>query len=130
MSAAVDTRLVRLGSLLAAVAVGAGASGAHGALHDHLVATGHLDHWRTAVEYHLVHAVALVALAFVVRRGGNRARWAWRLLCVGVVLFSGSLYVLAATDTRWLGAITPLGGVSFIGGWILLALAPWNECQE
>ena len=79
-----------------------------------------LDAWNKAVLYHLVHAIALLALACypAINRG------AWWLLLIGIFLFSGSLYVMALTNLRWLGAITPLGGICFLGGWAWLIIAP------
>lgn len=95
--------------------VALGAFGAHG-LHDRLVANDRLDVWQTAVLYHLVHSVAALAALTVCR-----AAAVWWL--AGVAVFSGSLYLLALTDTGWLGAVTPLGGVAFLIGWTVLGLA-------
>jgi uncharacterized membrane protein YgdD (TMEM256/DUF423 family) len=72
------------------------------------------------VLYHLGHAVALVALAL--HGAGNRT--ACYLLIAGIVVFSGSLYLLAITNVRWLGAITPIGGLCFLAGWAWLIIAP------
>lgn len=110
-------RLWFLGALLAALAVLLGAFGAHG-LEDR-VSEARLDTWATATHYHLVHAVALLVLAAHPRP----PRLAARLLLAGIALFSGSLYLLVLTDTPVLGAITPLGGLCFIGGWLALAWA-------
>ena len=60
-------------------------------------------------------------------RGGKAASWAWRFTIAGILLFSGSLYVLAYTQVKWLGAVTPFGGLSFMLGWICLAVAKWRE---
>lgn len=79
-----------------------------------------MDAWNKAVLYHLVHAVALVALAL--HGAGNRATYF--LLAAGILLFSGSLYTMALTNVRWLGAITPLGGLCFLAGWAWLVIAP------
>lgn len=103
----------RITGLVGALAVGAGAFGAHG-LRD-LVTPERLQTWQTAAQYHLVHAVVLLVL--VAR--AEPARLAASFILAGVLLFSGSLYALVAFDQPWLGAITPLGGVSFIIGWIL-----------
>lgn len=111
--------LLRLGAVLCFLAVALGAFGAH-ALKATLQAGGMLDAWNKAVLYHLVHAVALVALALA--GAGNRT--AYFLLAAGIVLFSGSLYTMALTNVRWLGAITPLGGLCFLGGWAWLVIAP------
>jgi uncharacterized membrane protein YgdD (TMEM256/DUF423 family) len=111
--------LLRIAAALCFLAVGLGAFGAH-SLKGMLQANQMLDVWNKAVLYHLVHAVALVALALL--GAGNRA--AYLLIAAGIVLFSGSLYTMALTNTRWLGAITPLGGLCFLAGWVWLAIAP------
>ncbi len=104
---------IRLAAGLGLVGVGLGAFGAHG-LKARLAAFGTESFWETAVIYHLVHAVALLAIA---ERASAFVTWLW---VGGIGVFSGSLYVLALTDARWLGAITPIGGVSLIVGWALL----------
>ena len=111
--------LLRLASVFCFTAVALGAFGAH-ALKASLQASGMLDAWNKAVLYHLAHAVALVALAL--HGGGNRA--AYLLLAAGILLFSGSLYTMALTNVRWLGAITPLGGLCFLAGWVWLFISP------
>ena len=111
--------LLRIAGAFCFVAVALGAFGAH-ALKATLQENGMLDAWNKAVLYHLVHAVALVALAL--HGGGNRA--VYLLLAAGILLFSGSLYTMALTNVRWLGAITPLGGLCFLAGWIWLIIAP------
>lgn len=93
-------------------AVALGAFGAH-ALNERLVANDRLDVWQTAVLYHLVHVVAALAAL-----GRSRAAAAWWL--GGITIFSGSLYLLALTNVGMLGAITPIGGVAFLIGWLLL----------
>src|SRR5688572_7840475 len=115
-------RWAALGALSAALAVAAGAFGAH-ALRDRL-APAALAVFDTGVRYHLVHALALLALGL----GGRRlepvaARWVGILFTLGTVLFAGSLYALALGGPRALGAITPLGGVCFLAGWLLFARA-------
>lgn len=111
--------LLRIGAAFCFLAVALGAFGAH-ALKAKLEMSGMLDAWNKAVLYHLVHAVALVALAL--STAGNRATSF--LLGAGIVLFSGSLYLMALTNVRWLGAITPLGGLCFLAGWAWLVIAP------
>ena len=111
--------LLRIAATLCFLAVALGAFGAH-ALKATLQASGMLDAWNKAVLYHLVHAVALVALAL--HGGANRA--AYLLLVAGILLFSGSLHIMALTNVRWLGAITPLGGLCFLAGWAWLIIAP------
>ena len=113
------TTLFRLAAILCFLAVGLGAFGAH-ALKATLQESGMLDVWNKAVLYHLVHAVALIALAL--HGAGNRA--AYYLIVAGILFFSGSLYVMALTNVRWLGAITPIGGLCFLAGWAWLVISP------
>ena len=125
-----ETRLARgfllLGSLAAALAVVLGAFGAH-ALKARLGADL-LAVWCTAVEYHFYHALAMLAVGLLLLHYPAAAalRWAGFLFAAGLLLFSGSLYALALSGMRWLGAITPLGGLAFIGGWLLLAWGVWR----
>jgi uncharacterized membrane protein YgdD (TMEM256/DUF423 family) len=116
-----------LGSVLALLAVALGAFGAHG-LED-VIDDDLLSAFKTGVQYHMFHALGLLVLAIAAdKQGETKAlRWAARLLTIGIVLFSGSLYVMAVTDIRPLGAITPLGGVSFLAGWALLAKSFLNR---
>ena len=111
--------MFRIAATLCFLAVGLGAFGAHG-LKSTLEANGTLDAWNKAVLYHLAHAVALVALAL----HGAANRGALYLLLAGVVIFSGSLYVLAISNVRALGAVTPIGGLCFLAGWAWLIFAP------
>jgi uncharacterized membrane protein YgdD (TMEM256/DUF423 family) len=101
------------------LAVALGAFGAHG-LRGQL-GPGGLELWRTAALYHLVHAAALLAIALAADRlrAGRAVSW---MFAVGMVLFSGSLYLLALTGRTWLGAVTPLGGAAFLAGWLTLAV--------
>jgi len=117
-----DPFRLRLSALVGFLSIALGASGAHGSIHDRLVATGQLAHWETAVQYHLPHAVVLLLLTLLASTKPLMV-WAWRMFFVGILLFSGSLYVLAYTSTKWLGAITPLGGLSFMIGWVLIAMS-------
>ena len=97
-------------------AVAFGAFGAH-ALHSRFDALGTLSVWQTGVLYHLVHAVVLL----VISRWEPFPRLAFSLIFWGLALFSGSLYLLAVTKILWIGAITPLGGLGMLGGWLALA---------
>ena len=116
--------LLLAGALLAATGVALGAFGAH-ALRDTL-GPQRLGTWNTAVSYQMWHAVALVALsASAVPRLGL----AGGLLAAGTVLFSGSLYLLALTGARWLGPITPVGGLLMIGGWAATAWRCWGTSR-
>jgi uncharacterized membrane protein YgdD (TMEM256/DUF423 family) len=108
------------GALLAGLAVAAGAFGAH-TLRTTLSAE-RLSSWETAARYQIYHALALVLTGLFPALAPQRLlRIAAVLFLCGIVLFSGSLYVLAVTDRRWLGAITPFGGVAFLAGWVCLA---------
>jgi uncharacterized membrane protein YgdD (TMEM256/DUF423 family) len=114
-----STLFFRIAATLCFLAVALGAFGAH-ALRSTIEGHGLLDAWNKAVLYHFVHAIALFALALF----GTMNRGAWFLLFAGIILFSGSLYVMALTNVRWLGAITPLGGLCFLAGWTWLIIAP------
>jgi uncharacterized membrane protein YgdD (TMEM256/DUF423 family) len=117
-----DRLFFALGSASALVAVGAGAFGAHG-LRARL-APDLLAVFETAARYQMYHALALLAVAWAITRwpGAWPARAGW-LFLIGTVLFSGSLYALALSGVRWLGAVTPLGGAAFLAGWLCLFLA-------
>ena len=114
-----------LGSLSGLIAVTAGAFGAH-TLRDRTSAAL-LATFETGVRYQMYHALALLAVAWASTRWANSlttvAGW---LFVAGTLVFSGSLYALSLTGARWLGAITPLGGIALIGGWLCLALAAWR----
>ena len=117
-----DRLFFSLGSFSAFIAVAAGAFGAH-ALRGRLPADS-LAVFETAARYQMYHALALLAVAWASTRWSvNLSQWAGWLFTAGTVLFSGSLYLLALTGIRWLGAITPLGGVAFLAGWICLGLS-------
>jgi uncharacterized membrane protein YgdD (TMEM256/DUF423 family) len=121
-----DRLFFTLGALFGATAVAAGAFGAH-ALKARL-APDLLAVFDTAARYQMVHALALLAAAWAVSRWpGWRARAAGWCFVVGTLVFSGSLYALTLTGLRALGAITPVGGVLMIVGWLLLALAAWRR---
>jgi len=110
-----NSQAMRVAAVLGALGVALGAFGAHG-LKPLLVQNGTVEVWEKAVFYHFIHAVMLYVL------GSRRplAKGPWFSMLAGIVFFSGSLYLLAYTNIRWLGAITPIGGVSFIVGWIWL----------
>jgi uncharacterized membrane protein YgdD (TMEM256/DUF423 family) len=109
-----------LGCALAGLAVGLGAFGAHGLRN--VLSAEDLATFEVGVRYQMYHALALVAVAWASTRWESSAivvaGW---MFVAGIVLFSGSLYLLVITGPRWLGAITPLGGVAFLIGWALLA---------
>lgn len=110
-------------AIMLALAVCIGAFGAHG-LQARLDAYS-LGVYEKGVFYHFIHALGMLAVPLLVRAGlisGSAGNWAGWLLLVGIVLFSGSLYVLAITGERTLGAVTPFGGASFIAAWVTLAV--------
>jgi uncharacterized membrane protein YgdD (TMEM256/DUF423 family) len=111
--------VARIAAALCFLAVAFGAFGAHW-LKPMLEARGLADVWNKAVLYHFVHAIALFVLALV----GSTNRGAWWLLFAGIIIFSGSLYVMGLTGVRWLGAVTPIGGLCFLAGWAWLAISP------
>jgi uncharacterized membrane protein YgdD (TMEM256/DUF423 family) len=117
-----DRLFFSLGAGSALLSVAAGAFGAH-ALRSRL-SPEYLAVFETAARYQMYHALGLLAVAWDLSRWpGGTAQWAGWLFVVGTVLFSGSLYALALTGERWLGAITPLGGVAFLVGWLCLAFS-------
>ena len=109
----------RISAAFGFLAVALGAFGAHG-LKDLLTRNDTLAVWQTAALYHLLHSVAMLALA----SREPLCSWAWRLFAAGVVVFSGSLYALALSNVKVLGAITPIGGVCLLAGWLALMLKP------
>lgn len=116
-----------IASLLGGLAVALGAFGAHamrGRIAENLLAN-----YETGVKYHFYHALALVAVVVAIQRWPSSnlpviAGWAF---VIGVIIFSGSLYIMAFTGLRWLGAITPIGGVALIVGWVCLLLVAWRS---
>jgi uncharacterized membrane protein YgdD (TMEM256/DUF423 family) len=108
----------RVAAVVGMLAVALGAFGAHG-LKEVLARNDTAAIWQTAVFYHFIHAVML----FILAGRAPLAAGPWLSFFAGIVIFSGSLYLLAVTNLRWLGAITPFGGVSLIVGWIWLAVA-------
>jgi uncharacterized membrane protein YgdD (TMEM256/DUF423 family) len=120
-----DKLFTIFGAMLGALGVAAGAFGAHGLkgwLTPEMLAV-----FETGVRYHLIHALGLLAVAWASTRWASAViRTAGWLFVAGILLFSGSLYAMCLTGVRGLGAITPIGGVAFILGWILLAWGAWS----
>jgi uncharacterized membrane protein YgdD (TMEM256/DUF423 family) len=119
--------LLILTALSGFFSVALGAFGAHG-LKTH-VSEAMLSVYQTGVQYQMFHTLALLAVVSIIFKGVDSlwlkiASYSWLL---GILLFSGSLYLLALTGIKWLGAITPLGGLLFLVGWLSLALATWKE---
>ena len=116
-----------LASLLGGLGVALGAFGAHALAAR--VPTDLLTTYETGVRYQMYHVFALFAVVLAMTRwpDSNLPAIAGWLFVAGIVIFSGSLYVLVFSGQRWLGAITPIGGVAFIAGWILLAVVAWRS---
>ena len=123
----ITSRIIVCAGICGALGVVMGSFGAHG-LDTFLAARGmdqelivkRLDQFDVGVRYHLIHSLALLALASLTMGTPGCRRWVARLFLLGLILFSGSLYALVLTNTPVLGAITPLGGLSWIAGWLLL----------
>ena len=118
------SQIIQTAAIFGALAVIFGAFGAH-ALEELLVSTGRLDTFETAVNYHFYHTLALLLIGILYRLYPDKKRLAYSAIffIVGILIFSGSLYILCLSQVTWLGAITPLGGLSFIIGWVMLLLS-------
>ncbi len=114
-----------VGALAGALGVALGAFGAHGL--KSRVEPELLTVFETGVRYHMYHALALLAVGWAAGRwpGSGVEASGWLFAC-GIVIFSGSLYLMTLTGARWLGAITPIGGLAFIAGWTLLAISAFR----
>ncbi|HKL17929.1 MAG TPA: DUF423 domain-containing protein [Halalkalibaculum sp.] len=112
-----------LGSINALIAVMLGAFGAH-ALKNRLSADM-LEIFQTGVQYHFYHALGLLAVGIIAYHlpESGLLRWSGWLMLAGIIIFSGSLYILSTSGITWLGAITPIGGTAFIIAWLLLTIA-------
>lgn len=118
--------VLTIGAMTTFLGVALGAFGAHALrarLSEQLLGT-----WETAVQYHLVHALGLLVLGLTMLHSGPAPvlRWSAWFMLAGMVLFSGSLYMLCLSGVRWLGAITPLGGTALLVAWVLFGLAVWR----
>lgn len=119
--------LVIAAGLFGAVGVALGAFGAHG-LSTLLDANNHAGTYQTATQYLLVHTLALLFTAIAVQEWpGTLTRWAGYLFIIGILLFSGSLYLLSVLNLSILGAVAPFGGAALIAGWLALGLAAWRH---
>lgn len=111
-----------LGGILGALSVAIGAFGAHG-LEATLTANARVDTFETAVKYQFYHTLALILLGILMLNvQSNYFSYAGVSFLIGIVIFSGSLYTLSLTNFTWLGAITPIGGLAFIMGWVFMIL--------
>ncbi|MGE7183583.1 DUF423 domain-containing protein [Peribacillus sp. NPDC006672] len=114
-----------LGALNAFIAVALGAFGAHGL--EGKIPDKYLEIWKTAVQYQMFHAVGLLVLGLLAGKiSSPLINWSGWLMLIGIILFSGSLFVLSVTQIKVLGAITPLGGVSFLVAWVLMVIAAYK----
>jgi uncharacterized membrane protein YgdD (TMEM256/DUF423 family) len=115
-----------IASISGALSVGIGAFGAHG-LKKMLEGNNRLDTFETAVKYQFYHTLALLFLGLLLQQFSNKSlEWAGWCFVVGVIVFSGSLYALCLTNITKLGAVTPIGGLFLIAGWVLLAIGTFK----
>ncbi len=126
------TLFLKIAAILGAVAVAAGAFGAHGL--KQVLSEKYLATFETAVRYQFYHVFALIAVGLLLKEfPNNYLIWSGRLFCIGIVIFSGSLYLLTLLEAagqpgfKWLGAITPIGGICLIAGWVLMAIGIANK---
>jgi uncharacterized membrane protein YgdD (TMEM256/DUF423 family) len=117
--------LIITGSILMALAVGFGAFGAH--IVQDMLSPDRFEVYQTAVQYHFYHALGLLILGTVSMHLTETKWLTWSGYCLlaGILIFSGSLYILTLTDTGWLGMVTPLGGFAFILGWVFFAIGTY-----
>src|SRR5690606_930413 len=120
-----DRQLIIVAALTLLVGVGAGAFGAHGL--KRMITPDMLSVWQTAVLYQLVHGLGMLIIAALgTRLGSPLLNLSGSVMFAGILIFSGSLYALVLTGTKWLGAITPLGGVAFLIAWAMVAVAAYR----
>ncbi|MGG4127560.1 DUF423 domain-containing protein [Paenibacillus illinoisensis] len=119
-----------VGAVMTMLSVAIGAFGAH--MLKEKIGADAIAVYETGVQYHMIHALALLIVGLTAGHLGvsSKLKWAARLLFIGIIVFSGSLYVLSITGIKVLGAITPIGGVAFIAGWLLFALDVWQRGKE
>ena len=123
--------ILSTGSILAGLAVIAGAFASH-SLRGYLTESA-LSTWQTAVRYQMYHSLALLLVAVLMRLEKLWSLWlkfSAIAFIIGIFLFSGSLYILSLTNIRWLGIITPFGGIVLILAWIFLAIYPWQKLSD
>lgn len=122
--------LLITGSLFMALAIAFGAFGAH--IVQEMLTPDRFEVYKTAVEYHFYHAIGLLILGLLTQKTGLTSwyRWSGTSFIFGILIFSGSLYILTLTDTGWLGIVTPLGGFAFILGWSFMILGVMKSREK
>lgn len=114
-----------LGAVHAFIAVALGAFGAHGL--EGKIPDKYLATWNTAVDYQMFHAAGLLVIGLLAGKiSSPLINWSGWLMFIGILIFSGSLFVLSVTQIKVLGAITPIGGVSFLAAWVLMVIAAYK----
>ncbi|MEX2592439.1 MAG: DUF423 domain-containing protein [Anditalea sp.] len=123
-----NTTYIKLAAILGALAVVIGAFGAH-SLEPVLTKNDYLATFETAVKYQFYHtlAILLIGVLIGIYQKNKFLKYSAHSFLAGIIIFSGSLYVLSLTNLTWLGAITPIGGLAFILGWILLFVGVWKK---
>lgn len=121
-------RFIQIGAILAFLGVAGGAFGAH-VLEARLDAKD-LEIFKTGVFYHMIHALAILTYGLMLDRRPQAPAWPGWMFLIGIIVFSGSLYALVLSGQRWLGAITPIGGVAFLVGWAGTAVAAGRRVKE
>ncbi|MBD7966932.1 DUF423 domain-containing protein [Paenibacillus gallinarum] len=118
---------IGIGSILVMLSVMIGAFGAH--MLEPIIGEDKISVYETGVQYHMIHALGIILIGIIMKVFGEAKLLVWsaRLLFIGIILFSGSLYALSISGLGPLGAITPLGGVCFIAGWICLATTAFKK---
>lgn len=112
--------IIAIAAILMAIAVAAGAFGAHAL--KNILSPERLETWQTAVQYHAWHSLGLFLIALISIQFDVTITWPASLILTGILIFSGSLYTLCLTGIGWMGAITPIGGVAFIAGWLWMGV--------
>ncbi|MCG3777549.1 MAG: hypothetical protein JW388_0242 [Nitrospira sp.] len=128
-SRSLSQQFLVLGTVFAGVAVAAGAFGAHAL--SKILDEHRLQVFDTATRYQMYHAVGLCIVAWAIDRyPSQRLEQTGWLFTLGILLFSGSLYVVSLAGIRWMGAVTPIGGAAFLAGWLLFGWRIWNQTSS
>jgi uncharacterized membrane protein YgdD (TMEM256/DUF423 family) len=119
-----------IGAIIMLLSVALGAFGAH--VLKSIIGEESIGTYETGVHYQMIHGIGMILASIAAAFGGSASKWRWAniLFLIGTILFSGSLYLLALTGWKWFGPITPLGGVSFIAGWLMFILAAWDKTEQ